>query len=44
MSEKQALELLTIEHRQSSADRRDAVKAKAQVECIVQDAEEAGRE
>lgn len=42
-SHKQRLELLALEHSQSSADRRDAVEAKAEVECIVRDAEEAGR-
>lgn len=41
-SHKQRLEILAIEHRQSSAERRDAAKAKAQVECLVRDAEEAG--
>lgn len=43
-SHKQRLELLALEHSQSSADRRDAVEAKAEAECIVRDVEEAGRE
>ncbi|KAM0746239.1 structural maintenance of chromosome protein 3 [Meredithblackwellia eburnea MCA 4105] len=42
-SHRQKLELLGIEHRQASADRREATKAKAQVECLVQDAEDAGK-
>ncbi|KAL8278388.1 hypothetical protein RQP46_009280 [Phenoliferia psychrophenolica] len=40
---RQRLEILGIEHRQASADRREATKAKAQVECLVSDAEDAGK-
>lgn len=39
---RQRLEILSIDHRQASSDRREATKAKAQVECIVSDAEDAG--
>jgi structural maintenance of chromosome 3 (chondroitin sulfate proteoglycan 6) len=41
--QRQRLAILAIDHRQSSADRREADKAKAQVECIVRDAEDAGK-
>lgn len=43
-TQKQRLEILRIDHRQSSADRRDATKAKAQIECVVRDAEDAGKQ
>lgn len=38
---RQKVELLGLEHRQTSEERRDAVQAKAQLECLVRDAEEA---
>ncbi|KAK4703751.1 structural maintenance of chromosome 3 (chondroitin sulfate proteoglycan 6), partial [Phenoliferia sp. Uapishka_3] len=40
---KQRLELLSIDHRQASSDRREATKAKAQIECLVSDAEESSK-
>jgi structural maintenance of chromosome 3 (chondroitin sulfate proteoglycan 6) len=42
-NKKQELELLEIDHRQTSAERRDQVQAKAQVECLIRDAEDATR-
>ena len=39
---RQRLELLAIDHRQASADRREATKARTQVECLITDAEDAG--
>lgn len=41
---RQRLELLKIDHRETSSERRDATKLKSEVECIVQDAEDAGSE
>ncbi|KAI5476815.1 chromosome segregation protein, SudA [Pseudohyphozyma bogoriensis] len=40
---RQRLEILSIEHRQTSGERREAVKAKAEVECFIRDAEEEGK-
>ncbi|GAA5946350.1 hypothetical protein JCM10213_006535, partial [Rhodosporidiobolus nylandii] len=37
------LEELKVEHRDASGERRDLVKARTQVECLVRDAEEAGK-
>lgn len=37
---RQKLELLVIEHKQTSSERADNVKAKAQVDCIIRDAEQ----
>ena len=39
-SQRQRLAILQLDNRQASADRREAVKVKAQVECIVRDTEE----
>lgn len=44
VAQKQRVEMLKIEHRETSGDRREAIKAQAEVECIVTDAEEAGSE
>ena len=44
VAQKQRLEMLKIEHRETSGERREATKAKAEVECIVTDAEDAGSE
>ncbi|GAA6014847.1 hypothetical protein JCM10207_002200 [Rhodosporidiobolus poonsookiae] len=37
------LDELALEHRETSGERRDLVKARTQVECLVRDAEEAGK-
>lgn len=42
-AKRQQLELLEIDHRQASADRREHVQAQAQVECLIRDAEDAAR-
>ncbi|GAA5841478.1 hypothetical protein JCM11251_007154 [Rhodosporidiobolus azoricus] len=40
---REKLDELKTEHRETSGERRDVVKARTQVECLVRDAEEAGK-
>ncbi|GAA5908591.1 hypothetical protein JCM6882_003686 [Rhodosporidiobolus microsporus] len=42
-SHREKLDELKTEHREASGERRDLVKARTQVECLVRDAEEAGK-
>ena len=44
VAQRQRLEELKTDHSETSADRREATKARAEVECLVRDAELSGRE